>query len=337
MSITRVNTSLASYQGYRYELYCISKAAGEQHACIWVMGSPSDEVKSSETSRSDLIAKERNQKRRNAMCMSSTGDFYEDNDNMDELVLRFEPPDQRNRWENPLYKVDLSSVLPWSVDGTISSDEAKCTTLIDSFKTVEIKPKEKPKKSSARFVRGKKSTKRVVTSIMDGQNDATNQPTQVANVPLSMASRNLKVGDLQKNDKIAAPSMIEDVVDSILDSFLSTQRLKEGMSTLQHVSAESNSLNKIDSIVNKVNQDILKAQETLSLTGVGGRIFVPLTNGNRRALNLSTPLRCNELREYRRQFLKWIATHPLPDGTREEETIEVYISYIAGKSSSIKS
>ncbi|EJK73094.1 hypothetical protein THAOC_05302, partial [Thalassiosira oceanica] len=295
-------------QGYRYELYCISKAAGEQHACIWVMGSPSDEVKSSETSRSDLIAKERNQKRRNAMCMSSTGDFYEDNDNMDELVLRFEPPDQRNRWENPLYKVDLSSVLPWSVDGTISSDEAKCTTLIDSFKTVEIKPKEKPKKSSAS---GKRSTQHGFSEPQSWR--------------------------LAKNDKIAAPSMIEDVVDSILDSFLSTQRLKEGMSTLQHVSAESNSLNKIDSIVNKVNQDILKAQETLSLTGVGGRIFVPLTNGNRRALNLSTPLRCNELREYRRQFLKWIATHPLPDGTREEETIEVYISYIAGKSSSIKS
>merc|ERR1712232_632750 len=143
-------------------------------------------------------------------------------------------------------------------------------------------------KSSARFVRGKKSTQRVMTSIMDGQNDAKKQPTQVANVPLSMASRNLKVGDLQKNDRIAAPSMIEDVINNILDSFLSTQRLKEGMSTLQHVSAESNSLNKIDSIVNKVNQDIIKAQETLSLTGVGGRIFVPLTNGNRRALSLST-------------------------------------------------
>ena len=302
------------------------------------MGSPSDEVKSSETSRSDLLAKERNQKRRNGTCESSIADSYEDDDIMDDLVLRFEPPDQRNRWENPLYKVDLSSVLPWSVDGTIAADEAKCTTLVNSFKTVEIKPKETPKKSSARFKRGKKSTQRVMASTIDGQNDATNLPTQEATVPLSMASRNLKVGDSQKNDKSVAPNRIEDVIDCILDSFLSTQRLKEGMSTLQHVSAESNSLNKVDSIVNKVNQEILKAQEISSLiAGVGGRIFVSLTNENRRALNLSTPLRSNELREYRRQFLKWIAAHPLPDGTREDETIEVYVSYITGKSSSIRS
>ena len=325
--LVELTRAFASNQGYRYELYCISKAAGEQHACIWVMGSPSDEVKSSETSRSDLIAKERNIKRRNGT--SSSADCYEDDVVMDELVLRFEPPDQSNRWESPLYKVDLSSVLPWSEDGTKATDMAECDSLADGFKTVDIKAEEKPKKSSARFKRGKKSTQRIMTSTMDGQNDATNQSAQVANVPLSMASRNLKVSDLQGNNKSAAPTRIEDVVDSILDSFLSSQRLKEGMSTLQHVSAESNSLNEVDSIANKVNQEILKAQDTSSLmSGVGGKIFVPLTNGNRRALNLSKPLRSNELRDFRRQFLKWIAAHPLPDGTREEETIEVYISYI---------
>jgi hypothetical protein len=79
-----------------------------------------------------------------------------------------------------------------------------------------------------------------------------------------------------------------------------------------------------------MNGEIIKAQKAASLSaGVGGKIFVPLsTDGERRAINLSQPLYLNELRNFRRQFLKWITSHPVADGSKEDKIAEVYISYI---------
>ena len=55
--------SLNYIKGYRYELYCISKAAGEQHGVIWVMGSKADGERRVGSSDSDIFAKQRNQDR----------------------------------------------------------------------------------------------------------------------------------------------------------------------------------------------------------------------------------------------------------------------------------
>ena len=90
-------------------------------------------------------------------------------------------------------------------------------------------------------------------------------------------------------------------------------------------------LNQVDNITQCMNNEILKAQKAASLsTGVGGKIFVPLggSSGKRHVMSMSKPLYVNELRNFRRQFLKWIAGHPVPDGTKEEEMAELYVSYI---------
>jgi tRNA uridine 5-carbamoylmethylation protein Kti12 len=101
--------SLNYIKGFRYELYCIAKSAGEQYGVLWVMNSME-------------VAKQWNNnrtRRRNNTCYSGTtptttedqnsldDSYYYSDKTMDELMLRYEPPDERNRWDQPLYKIDM--------------------------------------------------------------------------------------------------------------------------------------------------------------------------------------------------------------------------------------
>lgn len=354
--------SLNYIKGYRYELYCISKAAGERHCVVWIMGSNSDEqfISSSVASKSDALAKKRNQERKDKIQSGQNNDsidldgYYEDDDTMDQLVRRFEPPDAKNRWENPLFKVDVTSVSPWGRDGTLG---ASVTEITDDMSTTTIKavdtnnedgttepdncsaakvsvPQPSKKKMGAGFKRNKKSTAAKKMPTAEPQSLSVAEQS----VPSSIAKRNLAAASSQSDNAIditptadtKADQTMEALIDRILDTFLSSRALTEGLSTLNQFSAESNVLNQVDSITHKMNGEIIKAQKAASLSaGVGGKIFVPLsTDGERRAINLSQPLYMNELRNIRRQFLKWITSHPVADGSKEDKIAEVYISYI---------
>ncbi|KAL7490900.1 hypothetical protein ACHAWT_000425 [Skeletonema menzelii] len=368
--------SLNYIKGYRYELYCISKAAGERHGVVWVMGSSSDEQFSSANteSRSDVLAKKRNQERKEVMQkqlgqkdddekkIKSENDldgYYEDDETMNQLVLRFEPPDEKNRWENPLFKVDVTSVAPWDRNGTLDVATG-CDQTTNAMEKLDINdtsksngseaakqvPQPTKKKMGSGFKRNKK--KLSTTGKSAGAtgtapvNDEVKQsppvePATRQSVPSSMAKRNLAAASAQYDTATGSTSVatkenqtMEEVIDGILDSFFSQRALTEGMSTLHQFSAESNALNQVDNITHRMNSEILKAQKATSISaGVGGKIFVPLKpNGDCRPINLSKPLYMNELRNFRRQFLKWIAAHPLSDGTKEDKIADVYISYI---------
>ena len=360
--------SLNYIKGYRYELYCISKAAGEQHGVIWIMGSQSDNecVQLGVSSTSDTLAKKWNSHRKEVQLKKERGEdhatqilegmsgdieldgYYKDDAMMDELVLRFEPPDEKNRWENPLYKVDVSSVLPWGKDGTLDTkvenqDKSKAdkrdneggtdTVITNQMKDLVVKdteptlPAAVKKKSASGFKR--RTRKSAQQKLCTTEIAAPVAPTTI---PSSMASRNLKsdtAADNSDTTKEQAKQKMEDVIDNILNSFLTnTARLQEGLSTISQVSADSNALNLIDIITQRVNNDILKAQKAASLSvGVGGRIFIDNGKRGRRTISLSKPMYVNELRTFRRQFLKWIAGHPMPS-TGEEDIVENYIAYI---------
>ncbi|KAG7343703.1 chromatin associated protein KTI12 [Nitzschia inconspicua] len=77
--------SLNYIKGYRYELWCISKAAQEVHGILWVLNQP------------DVVRQ----------WNATTGAYSPKL--LDELIQRYEPPDERNRWDRPLFTVDLTS------------------------------------------------------------------------------------------------------------------------------------------------------------------------------------------------------------------------------------
>ena len=119
-------------KGYRYELHCISRAAGTRHGVVWVLNDPSVCIRWNEerkkkriiekmTKRKSLVAGESEvDKNQNSGegedngqerdCDISEDDgYYPTSVEMEELMGRYEPPDPRNRWDRPLYRVDMSS------------------------------------------------------------------------------------------------------------------------------------------------------------------------------------------------------------------------------------
>lgn len=337
--------SLNYIKGYRYELYCISKAAGERHGVIWIMGSSSDGDANrtvGATSVSDELAKTRNRQRRDINNDDLDG-YYQDDETLDALVLRYEPPDDKNRWENPLYKVDVTSVLPWGKDGTLvipaddginSNTPLKKNPKEDSNMKEPIENDPKPVIQSASGFKRRSKKTTASEPRLSVQHPVSSISKPQSRVPFSMASRNL-TAVASSTAELCNPmkQKMEDVIDEILDSFfISTAPLQEGMSTLKLVSAESNVLNEADSLTQRINNEILQALNMAiaqSETSTSGMKRITIENGKRqRTMKLSKPLHVDELRNCRRQFLKWISTHPMQAGTMEEDIVDVYISFI---------
>lgn len=111
-------------KGYRYELYCISRSVRTPHCVVWI-------------ECEDSISSKLN---------DSRSDKYEEvifND----LRLRFEAPIEKNRWDMPLYRVNMTStisettgILPLASpamkvsDDSISNEDSKPTTVFSSWK-----------------------------------------------------------------------------------------------------------------------------------------------------------------------------------------------------------
>lgn len=335
--------SLNYIKGYRYELYCISKAAGERHGVVSVFGIGEEIAKARDRRRRDRSAERGDHASsvEGGINLDDRDGHYQDDATLDGLVMRYEPPDNKNRWENPLYAVDVTGVLPWGKDGTLEvnaelfeENSEMAESLAGEMK--ELSVEENLSKSSAAskpVIKSASGFKRRGNKSAQQQASVQNPQSAILTpLPLSMASRNLKqdvscsVPEQCNNGR--KPKM-EEVIDNILDSFLiNVAPLQESMSTRKHVPTESNVLNQIDNITQHINNEILKAQKAASLSAsVGGKIFINYDN-SRRAMNLSKQLYLNELRNIRKGFLKWTAGHPMPAGTTEKAMVEIYISYI---------
>jgi protein KTI12 len=113
--------SLNYIKGYRYELYCISKASGDKHGVVWV--------------KSDELDTDSYGWHRSCPSIDSTASATtrtattktEEDLIINGLNLRFESPDERNRWENPLYIVNMG--------GSTKNGELQQTVdeILDSF------------------------------------------------------------------------------------------------------------------------------------------------------------------------------------------------------------
>ncbi|XP_067035827.1 protein KTI12 homolog isoform X1 [Acropora muricata] len=82
--------SLNYIKGFRYELYCVAKAHKTTH-CVLHCDTPK------ETCQQWNMVKENR---------------YHD-EILDALIMRFETPDSRNRWDSPLFVIQVEDVLPF--------------------------------------------------------------------------------------------------------------------------------------------------------------------------------------------------------------------------------
>jgi protein KTI12 len=327
--------SLNYIKGYRYELFCISKAAKERHGVVWVLNDVN-------------IAREWNRQRcqqqqeqqQSSDSDSDTCTYYTD-ELLQELIQRYEPPDDRNRWDKPLYRVDLrpndsvtanpelaQNVLSQSVynmhslsdaigggtvAGAATAPSADATASADAAVKPEVKPATTKKPTFKRAV-FKRPAKPAPTGN-DTVPEANPQP----------AATNIPAED-DKEDTSKKVLSLEDRIDEILDSFLGNNNkpLTEGASTRQHVQSDANVLHNVDTVTQQVCSSITAAQN--KSTTVTGKLQIVVRD---QVLHLECHRRLplTELRRLRKQYIQWVALHP-PENTTERGIAESFLQYI---------
>jgi tRNA uridine 5-carbamoylmethylation protein Kti12 len=102
--------SLNYIKGFRYELHCISKAAGEQHGVLWVL----NRISVVRRWNNDTINNDGNEA---GGCSAGPRHGYSP-ELLEELISRYEPPDERHRWDRPLFTVDVAPLHTPSTDSS---------------------------------------------------------------------------------------------------------------------------------------------------------------------------------------------------------------------------
>ncbi|XP_043692518.1 protein KTI12 homolog [Telopea speciosissima] len=155
--------SLNSIKGYRYELWCLARAAGIRYCVLFC-------------DAEDNHCREWNKERRESGDGSYEDKIFED------LVRRFEKPDRRNRWDSPLFEL-------WpSKDGIEQSSTAILDTVAYVTKKVDSKTRDikvlQPTiaTQSARLSQTNslyetdRATQEVINVIMEAQSQALGGP-----------------------------------------------------------------------------------------------------------------------------------------------------------------
>ncbi|CAJ1938246.1 unnamed protein product [Cylindrotheca closterium] len=351
--------SLNYIKGFRYELHCISKAAGEKHAILWVLNSMEtveqwNQSRSKERAYQPALLKE--------------------------LIQRYEPPDDRNRWDKPLYTVDVTpsstatnaTTKPESFETGSNELETKQTTTasskseavqnsvynmhaleenfadtttsaaVDSATASLSQPVtkgKKPKKSA--FSRARTAASKAAQQSKPKSNNLNTPLIATATKGTSSASESALAGQhpqpplhqQEERQQQPPPKPLEEQLDDILDNFLlRVQSLKEGHSTRNYIAGDANVLQDLDSISQKVISAINSAQnfytggDTLqfqfpSKDSTLSQSFSFSLKGARQRVSLA------ELRQLRMQYLQWAGTHP-PEDTSENGIANAFRLYL---------
>ena len=322
--------SLNYIKGYRYELHCLSKAAGERHGVVWLFCSDESQIMKWNQARSDdKVSQEL----------------------MEQLMMRYETPDERNRWDKPLYRVDvLQKKLVSAEDSavmqrkglynmhnvqsqlsttTITSSQDAAPSSNNNNNNTSISSTFKPaKKNSGGFKRA--------TNFKRAPTTNTNKPTLEKKESINDddvdVTATKKTITKSKNDSTSKPPSLMGVVDEILNSFLcNVEPLKEGFSTRSFASASADVLNNIDSITQQLCNVVYQKSTSAAAIVGNTKLVIPLPNQNSFVLTLANignkTLSLSELRRHRRNYIQWTTTHP-PSDTTELAISEAFLIYL---------
>ena len=295
-------------KGFRYELHCISKAAGQKHGVVWVLNE-------------SRVCKEWNQKRRHES--DDENRFYTDA-LMDELIMRFEPPDARNRWDNPLYRIDVRPERVKHQSGL--AKDALAQSVYNMHKLSDAIDETGP--APALQTKTKSAFKPAAFKKKSAQPDSTSNETTTQDASVKHG----EIDPKSDTDVLAEPKVqtLEEQIDQMLDSFLrDVQPLKQGVSTQHHVSSDANVLHNVDSITQQVCSLIAAAQN--KSTTAGGRLAITLSRDKEPIwFDFNRRIALPELRRLRRQYIQWVVAHP-PEDSSERGIAQAFISYIAAQ------
>mmetsp|Transcript_18405 Transcript_18405/g.27928 ORF Transcript_18405/g.27928 Transcript_18405/m.27928 type:complete len:386 (+) Transcript_18405:105-1262(+) len=294
--------SLNYIKGYRYELHCLSKATGQKHGVIWILNS-------------SKVAQDWNQKR-----SREKAEYFYTEEQMKELIMRFEPPDARNRWDKPLWRVDLtpaSEMQKLSSTETVVEEALKQSVynmhdLSEAINT-DAAPQKIPQTSAA-------------STFKKGSGFKESRPYFKKKDIDTETFENFKTENSNRDKEIEhSMKTAEEQINEILDSFLmDVAPLKQGLSTQSHVNAQSNVLHDVDSLTSQVCNAIVAAE---SKSYSGSKLILTQFGEPSIQLACSRHLPLTELKRLRKQYVRWVAKSP-PQDTTKRGIIESFVKYV---------
>ena len=164
--------SLNYIKGFRYELYCVSKGCHSTQCVIFC------------DANKDVVIK-----------YNREHDARYSDEVLNGLIMRFEPPVSRNRWDSPLFTVQSDDDLP-SEDICIALFERKAPPPNQSTQSQPL--------SSTNFLYElDRVTQEVVTRIIDSQKTSTpgDKIPISGTKELMMLTRTVTLGELQRHKR----------------------------------------------------------------------------------------------------------------------------------------
>lgn len=155
--------SLNSIKGYRYELWCLARAAGIRYCVLYC------DVEEAQ-------CRQWNKERREEDKAAYNDEIFED------LVRRFEKPDRRNRWDSPLFELwpsrdGIEKTSPAIVDAVsyltkkVDSKTRDVKVLQPTIATQNVRTSE-----ANSLYEMDKATQEVITAIVEAQSRALGGP-----------------------------------------------------------------------------------------------------------------------------------------------------------------
>lgn len=306
--------SLNYIKGFRYELHCLAKAAGERHGILWVLNHASVVEKWN----ADHVI-EQGEKAAYSTSL------------LQELIQRFEPPDERNRWDKPLFTIDVAPIglvdtKSEAVKKSVYNMHALGESLGASTKEVnaaqpttmgdEGPTNKKPVKSA--FSRAKRRP--VDNSELQQKADAV-LPTSEESADTMQAT---PIPSTQQDNiqNQTTKLSLEEQLDEILSTFLTTKELRQGTSTQQHVAGNANVLAELDATTTRLVSAIVSAQTCHT----GGKLQLKVGECSYEMVYPRT-VGLPELRRLRKQYLQWARVHP-PDNSTDKGIADSFLKYV---------
>jgi len=351
-------------KGYRYELHCIAKAAGEKHAVIWLLCNPNRAKQWNDLRRQTRHITNSSEKARQTTLQDTDAtpcssvdaiehmEYFYSDQLLQELIQRYEPPDQRNRWDKPLYRVDVDSTLDQEVDTHKKPNYGNDTTNTAPENENPRNLLQEDRVSQAAEEALQRSVYNM-HSLRDAIRDSSQRVAATsfrtssfkrATVPNASGMDSLSIQGEAMISSVRQPNYVktkmDDLIDEILDSFLlDVEPLKQGLSTRVDTAADANVLHDVDSTCQRTSTAFLHAQKTSAALGGGaGRIVIPLGAGGRGgtstpilySMEIKRVVQMVELRRLIRQYIKWISIHP-PIDTSEVGIAKSFLSYVSAQ------
>lgn len=268
--------SLNYIKGYRYELHCIARAHRQQYCVLWLL----NDVRYSGSGNDDVgIQESSNEQADEALSEEA----------MDALVMRYEAPDGRNRWDKPLFKLDLSL---YNNNHNQHQQQQQ-----------EIKEEMSEKKALQK-------------SVYNMHNLSASMDEIIKTTTTSLSSQN--------DDASSLIAAIDDILHTLTHN---TTQLNQNTSTKLVVAAKADVLHDVDRITQQAITRIIQTQKLQGSSNSGCRVVHVFSDKSTCTLELVQEVSLAELRRLRRQFIKWVKLHSVEDGS-EQGIVKAFFGYI---------